>query len=211
MAWFSKKDFLNKSDLAAWSGKFKQMMDNVSPGTDPTIKKIIENCPWEIFGRSSAYFSGAEKVLRSVLFGKNFKHALEIGTYHGITSALISKYVEKVTTLDIVNPGCSLNVKKRLWKNLGIKNIESFEIKNETEKENIISLLEFDFVYMDGDHAQYTYSDWMMVRKCGRVLFHEFWKRQIPVWNLVNSLPDNEVVFFHKTSFAYWEKKFLKI
>ena len=80
-------------------------------------------------------------------------------------------------------------------------------IKNEAEKEAFLNKLDFDFCYMDGDHFHYTYSDWMMIRKCGRVLFHEYWPKQYAVWELVNSLPHEQFEYDgKKLHYAYWSK-----
>ena len=45
----------------------------------------------------------------------------------------------------------------------------------------------------------------MLVKRCGRVLFHEYWPLQPPVWNLVNSLPVDEVTRAQFDCLAYWE------
>jgi hypothetical protein len=64
---------------------------------------------------------------------------------------------------------------------------------------------QFDFCYSDGDHTHDTYTDFDLVKRCGKVLLHEYWPIQPPVWNLVNSLPANEVVRAAYDCFAYWQ------
>ena len=70
----------------------------------------------------------------------------------------------------------------------GVKNIRFVDVKDNAEKARVIAGLKFDAAYVDGDHARDTQSDFDLVRRGGRVLFHEFWEAQPPVWNLVNDL-----------------------
>jgi hypothetical protein len=65
----------------------------------------------------------------------------------------------------------------------------------------------FDFAYSDGDHHADTMLDFDLVRRCGRVLFHEYWPMQPPVWNLVNSLPRGEVIKCEHDCLAYWSAR----
>jgi len=58
---------------------------------------------------------------------------------------------------------------------------------------------------MDGDHTNDTEEDFGLVKSCGRVLFHEYWPLQPAVWNLVNSLPKNEVISANYDCLAYWQ------
>ncbi len=46
----------------------------------------------------------------------------------------------------------------------------------------------FDAAYVDGDHARDTATDFRLVQRCRRVLFHEYWPVQKPVVALVDRL-----------------------
>jgi hypothetical protein len=173
-------------------------------------KKIYDKYGAEIFRRSTIPIDRGDIVIEKCMNKEpRVKTALEIGTWNGIPAACLAQYCDKVVTIDIEDQ----DDKYGLWDYLGISDKIDFHlVKNESEKEELISSLDFDFCYMDGAHASYTYSDWMMVRGCGRVIFHEYWTKQKPVWQLVNSLPKKEIKKFQNingkcTSFAYWEKK----
>ena len=179
----------------------------------PFTKKIYEKFGPEIFRRSTIPLCYGDLAIARYMKDKNINCALEIGTWNGLPSACMAQYADKVITIDIYDRP----EKYDLWKWLGIDDkIVFYLVRTEAEKEDLIKNIKFDFCLMDGAHNWYTYSDWMMVRKCGKVLFHEYWDKQKPVWDLVNSLPKNEVSLFDiegeldelkQKEFAYWEKK----
>ena len=90
------------------------------------------------------------------------------------------------------------------WKNI------SFIFAKTDNIHSLISYLNFDACFIDGDHKNCTISDWEAVKHCGHVLFHEYWEHQKSVFDLVNSLPKNEVDLTYYNAgmpYAYWEKK----
>jgi hypothetical protein len=205
--------------------KIKYISDEIQK-LDPAkmnevVKKIYDKFKVEIFRRSATPLMFGDKALDYFMKGKKINVALEIGTYNGISTSLMSEYADHVITIDILDN----KIKYKVWDYLGIRHkIFFYHIKNEDEKEKLIKGLNFDFCFIDGDHCHYTYSDWMMARKCGKVLFHEYWEKQYPVWDLVRSLPKEEIEVFKmphhilnkkgKTilskkviPYAYWEKK----
>ncbi len=98
--------------------------------------------------------------------------------------------------------------KHEIVKHLGLQDrIRFFDVSNNADKAALIDQLDFDFAYMDGDHAHDTQTDFDLVKRCGRVLFHEFWPLQAPVHNLVMSLPPDEVTVADYDCFAYWSRK----
>lgn len=185
----------------------------------PFALKLYNEFGSQVFGRSVIPLCYAENVFDYCLYNKGINTILDIGTGNGIPAAYMSIYCKNLVTIDIVDN----KIQNDIYKFLGIDNITVIKIDSEREKEEFLSCLKFDFCYMDGAHANYTYSDWMMVRKCGNVLFHEYYECQRPVFDLVNSLPENEVTRFVKhdirypkdtilsevpcVDFAYWEKK----
>jgi SAM-dependent methyltransferase len=160
---------------------------------NPDLTKLYKEFGMSIFRRSSV-FHGLEKFLRdNNISGKT---CFEIGTFHGITAVVLSRFFDKVVTVDIIdNP-----YRQQVVDTLGIRNIEFLTIKDNNEKARIAEKLDFDFCHMDGNHRKDTLSDFELVKKCGRVLFHEYWKEQPVVWDLVNSL--DKVV--KAPPLAYW-------
>lgn len=127
------------------------------------------------------------------------KRCVEIGTCKGLTAVVLSRHFDEVVSIDI-EPN---DEKHQIIKYLGINNIRFIDIKNNAEKADIIRSLEFDAAYVDGDHARDTDSDFELVRKCGRVLFHEYWDAQPNVKKLVDSLRSESRVVT-KGKLALW-------
>jgi hypothetical protein len=86
------------------------------------------------------------------------------------------------------------------------KNIRFITINDNAEKARVIKKLEFDAAYVDGDHARDTETDFALVKRCGRVLFHEYWKTQEPVRNLVDRLKTEGTVSTEGKALALWTR-----
>lgn len=213
---------LGRDVLGSWGERPVEKMEYIHKAIQEFIdakrltdfaKRIQKKFGSEVFRRSTIPLEfGDVAIQRYMQRPPKIKIALEIGTWNGIPAARMAQFCSKVITIDIEDRP----EKYDIWKYMNVHDrIEFHLVSNETEKEELIKTLDFDFCYMDGAHALYTYSDWMMVRKCGRVLFHEYWEKQPPVWDLVNSLPENEVEPFilrtigrkSKTKpFALWQR-----
>lgn len=170
---------------------------------NPRLKAVLQHFGKNAFARSSACME-FEAFLKRI--GAGGKCCLEIGTYHGITAVILSQFFERVVCVSVDDDPKKL-MKWDIVDYLGIKNIEFHDVKNNAQKQKVISELDFDFAYSDGDHTHDTHEDFALVKRCGRVLFHEYWPIQVPVWNLVNSLPQDEVTRADFDCFAYWQKK----
>jgi hypothetical protein len=158
---------------------------------------------WMKFGgapfRRSSIFHGLQKILREN--DVRGRCCFEIGTWNGLTAAVLSRFFDEVVTVDIAH-----NEQKREILNfLRVKNVRCVDIKDNAEKADIARDLDFDFAYLDGDHANDTEADFAMTKKGGRVLFHEVWPHQEPVWNLVNRLPP-ETVTYGGACLALWDQ-----
>jgi len=171
------------------------------PFSSPLMKAIFKRFGKVAFGRSSAC-AEFESFLKQI--GANGKCCLEIGTFHGITAVILSQFFDQVICVSIDEMPV---MKREIVDYLGIKNISFYDAKDNKDKENFVHALKFDFCYQDGDHTNDTYTDFELVKRCGRVLLHEYWPLQPPVWNLVNSLPQDEVTRAHFDCLAYWERK----
>jgi hypothetical protein len=165
-----------------------------------------------------------ELIFREFLAEKPIKHALEIGTWFGISALCMACYAEKVTTIDCLNKIEA----STLWDSFGMTDrITKHVIRSEKEKAEIIDHLDFDFVFIDGGHRYDSVKlDFALTEKCGRVLFHDYYEHtdNIPgidfeedikkgkdpstfeeVKRFVDELPKDEVV--SKKPFALWAKK----
>ena len=154
---------------------------------DPALLRAYQHFGAEVLRRSSVFHG-----LGSFLAGQGVvgERCFEIGTWNALTSVILSRHFKEVVTVDIEHRA----QKHEVLRLLGIDNVRCIDIDSNFEKRRVADSLEFDFAYLDGNHADDTADDWAMTQKCGRVLFHEVWPFQPPVWDLVNSLPRDEVV-----------------
>ncbi len=191
---------LNDVDLSQLNG-------DITHGafSNPNLQKIIRKFGKVAFGRSSACME-FESFLRQIRAGRTDGTCLEIGTFHGISAIVLSQYFDNVVCVTIEDAGAKI-IFPQLVSFLGIKNIQYCNVKDNGEKARLIDQLGFDFCYQDGDHTNDTLTDFELVKRCGNVLFHEYWPLQPPVWNLVNSLPQNEIVRASVDSFAFWSRQ----
>lgn len=177
------------------------------PFSNPQLNRVLKHFGKAAFGRSSACME-FETMLRKINERTPLRDmvCLEIGTFHGITAVVLAQFFKRVFCVSIDDPNAKL-LKHDIVKFLGISNISFYDAKTNAEKEVFVKALKFDFCYQDGDHTNDTPSDFALVKHCGRVLLHEFWPLQPPVWNLVHSLPASEVMRAEYDCLAYWERK----
>jgi hypothetical protein len=160
-----------------------------------------------------------EEIFRSFLRGKKIEHAVEIGTFFGTATAVLAHYADRTTTIDIRR----YFEAARLWLNMGVlKKITHYIISEAIEdKIALLNSLNFDFAFIDGNHRKGAVWDYELVKKCGRVLFHDYFHKtdKMPeimtntdgfkpspwILEMVDSLPKEEVTI--KEPFAYWEKR----
>ena len=149
-------------------------------------------------------------VMEHFLSGKGVRTALEIGTYRGVGAAEISQFVDRVITVDLHQGRIEQLGEKwdrnAFWRSLGIENIELRLVRDDVEKAALIAGLDFDFAFVDGAHDQRVRDDFELVKRCGRVLFHDVDSRGKPeldhVYNFVMSLPRAQLQFMD--IFALW-------
>ena len=170
----------------------------------PLMNRILKAYGRRAFTRSSACM-GFIRFLDEIKAGGGV--ALEIGTYHGITALLLAERFDKVISVSVDDEDPGRLMKRELADFAGISNIEFHDCKSNAEKGEIVRAARFDFCYSDGDHTNDTRADWELVRRCGRVLFHEVWPLQPPVWNLVHELPRDEVTFCDHDILAFWKRR----
>lgn len=167
---------------------------------DPYLLAAYQRFGAEVLRRSSV-FHGLDRFMAER--GIRGKRCFEVGTWNGLTAAVLSRYFDQVVTVDIAHRA----LKHEVLGHLGIKNVTCVDIDDNDEKATIWKRHSpFDFAYLDGDHANDTTTDFELVKGCGRVLLHEAWPFQVPVWTLVHELPYEEVTF-SGCGLALWEQK----
>lgn len=132
--------------------------------------------------RRSSVLEGFEPFIRAQ--GFRGKACVEIGTLKGLTAIVLSRYFDRVETIDVMDDP----MKRQIAASLGIRNIVFHTVKDNAEKASLVDSLDFDGAYVDGDHARDTESDFALVRRCGQVLFHEHWPAQPAVMKLCGRL-----------------------
>lgn len=173
-------------------------------------ERIVALYGADVLRKSAINIRGGAGVFEKVLSGKGYKTALEIGTYRGCAAAEISQYVERVVTIDLVQgklegQGEAWD-RAAFWNSLGVENIEFHAVADNVYKTRLIDSLEFDFAFIDGAHDRSVRLDFDLVRRCGRVLFHDYERRgvkgQDDVCDFVDSLPKSQVQVLD--IFALW-------
>lgn len=166
--------------------------------SDPRMTLVLQAFGAEVFRRSSI-FHGLDAFLDES--GVRGGTCFEIGTWNGLTAIVLSRYFDRVITVDIAHNA----MKHEIIARLGIDNIRCFDVADNADKARIAAAHDFDFAYLDGDHAHDTEADFALVEHCGRVLFHEVWPFQKPVWSRVHRLLPSEVTF-GGDGLALWRK-----
>lgn len=166
-----------------------------------------------ILRRSALSIRAGAGVFKRVLEGKGYGTALEIGTHRGVAAAEMAQYVDQVVTIDLKfgrleQLGETFN-REAFWESLGISNILSILVDNDAQKASIVQRLRFDFAFIDGAHDTASVAlDFELVKRCGRVLFHDYDRRGVrgkdDVCDFVDALPKDEVEILD--IFALWTK-----
>jgi hypothetical protein len=163
---------------------------------DPVLLSVYKQFGAEPFRRSSVLEGFAEFVKETKFHGGV---CVEIGTWKGLTAIVLSRYFDWVVSIDF-QPDPQ---RKAIANFCGAKRIDFVTATDNLQKASVMADLKFDAAFVDGDHANDTKTDFALVRHCHRVLFHEYWQAQPPVWDLVNSLrQDGDVQTSGK--FALW-------
>lgn len=152
--------------------------------SNPLLMQVFERFGPAAFRRSSV-LEGFERFIAT--HGFRGETCLEIGTCKGLTAIVLSRFFRRVVTVDILDDP----LKWQIADYLGVTNVEFVNVADNVEKASVIRALEFDAAYVDGDHAHDTDADFDLTRRCGRVLFHEYWDAQPVVVRLVDSLRPN--------------------
>lgn len=132
--------------------------------------------------------------------------AVETGTHNGFSALLLSEYFDVVHTFDIRNS----TVKDDVWKEFEVSNkIHFWLIDNDVQKESIVSELKFDFAFIDGNHRTGLETDFRILNKCGKVLFHDYQpdSENLVLLHMVAFIEKLEGLRIKMPPFAYWSKE----
>jgi hypothetical protein len=163
----------------------------------PDMHRLYRKYGINVFRRSTALL-GLDRLCREKRF--RGRRCIELGTCKGLTAIILSRHFDEVVTFDVFKD----DDKRALAESCGANNIVFHDVPDNATRGEIISGLDFDAAYVDGNHAQDTETDFKQVGHCGRLLFHEYWPLQPPVWGLVNSLRRSGTVETFTDSFALW-------
>lgn len=164
----------------------------------------------KVLRKSALNIRGGAGVFERVLAGKGYRTVLEIGTYKGCAAAEIAQYCERVVTIDLKHGKLELNGeewdRQVFWKSLGISNVELRLVADDREKARVVNALDFDLAFIDGAHDHTVRNDFELVRRCGRVLFHDADDngpgRSNCVHEFISTLPAHQVEIMD--IFALW-------
>jgi predicted O-methyltransferase YrrM len=174
--------------------------------------RIVELYGPSILRKSALNIRGGAGVFESVMAGKGIRTALEIGTYRGVAAAEMAQYCEHVITIDLEYGKLEQNGddfdRRLFWHSLGIENVTFLPVRDDAHKKTVIDALDFDFAFIDGAHDQTVANDFALVKRCGRVLFHDYDRRGRPeldfVCDFVDTLPQDQIT--KHDIFALWQE-----
>lgn len=182
-----------------------------------TLKETIQKrFGDDILRRSALNLPDGAEIIEEFMKRRPINVALEIGTFRGVTSAWMSQFCEKLVTIDLKDgqyedyknkfEWANTPARHEIWKELRIKNIRFFGLKSDYEKKCLIELCDFDFAFIDGDHSfEGVAYDFKLVKKCGRVLFHDYDKapgKDCPVRDFIKTIYSGRMEY--TKDFAYW-------
>ena len=173
------------------------------------MKNKIRAISPKLLRKSAINIRDGDFILELVINYLKPKTVLEIGTYRGVSAAVMSQYA-KVHTIDLFEGKLELAGEEfdryKLWEELGASGITLHLVEDDVEKAGLIKTLDFDLAFIDGAHEETVKDDFEMVKRCRNVLFHDVDDRGQPclnrVFDFVNSLPREEVKLFD--IFALW-------
>lgn len=168
---------------------------------DSVLLSVFQQFGMVAFRRSSVLEGFGKFIEDNRLHGRR---CVEIGTCKGLTALILARHFDEVVSIDIVDDPD----RETIARHCDVRNIRFVTVADNAEKTRVIEGLTFDAAYVDGDHARDTATDFALVKRSGRVLFHEYWEAQPAVFNLVNSLKSSgDVVTNGKL--ALWKSKAL--
>jgi hypothetical protein len=144
-----------------------------------------------------------EPIFRYFLEKAKPKIALEIGTFQGLTAALLAEYAQEVYTIDVV----PYPAQEQIWQFCGCRDkVKNFVCKSTKKKAELIKSIPFDFAYIDGSHLMENIKvDYDFTQHCKHLLFHDYWQNSED-WQDVKEFVDGlKLPIEVKVPFAYYD------
>ena len=148
-------------------------------------QKLIDKFGGVINHMSCIYLNDGETHLRKFLKKVKPKNVIEIGTYQGVSAAIIAEYAKLVYTIDIIDKP----LKKDIWNFLDIKNIEFVKIKNNNQKKDFIQKTDADMIFIDGEHYNGELkNDFEISKHVKYILIHDYAPSFKEVYDFCNNI-----------------------
>lgn len=180
--------------------------------------RIVELYGEGMLRKSALSIRAGAGVFERVLAGKGYRTALEIGTYRGVAAAEMAQYVERVVTIDLERGKLERNDagfdRAAFWRSLGVANVEFHAVADDAGKKELVDTLQFDIAFVDGAHDETVRDDFELVKRCGRVLFHDADDNRLReinpgapnhVFEFLETLPQEQLEFMD--IFCLWTAK----
>lgn len=150
-------------------------------------EKLIEKFGGDVNHMSCVYLRDGEKRLRELLF--KCDTIIEIGTYRGVSSAVLSEYAKRVFSFDVVEQ----SLRQTFMNYLNIDNVVFDIVKNrEDEIKKVSEVFEnnkVDLCFIDGEHFDGELEkDFEMCKQCKTIIIHDYTKTFPEVYHFVNAL-----------------------
>ena len=175
-------------------------------------EKLIERFGDQINAMSCVYIADGENSLRHFLKGKKLDTVIEIGTYQGVSTSILSEYAKKVYAIDIVD----LPLRGEIFQYLNIDNVEFYQCQTDfADKEkyikNILKNEKVDLVFIDGDHwGEALKQEFDLVSSVKDIIIHDYEQAFPIVYDFCNNLDDKKYIKESKNLFFKATKKEVK-
>jgi hypothetical protein len=172
-------------------------------------QKLIERFGQSINEMSCVYISDGENSLRHFLNGKKFDTIIEIGTYQGVSTAILSEYATKVYAIDIVD----LPLRNEIFNYLNVDNVDFYKCQvdfadKEKKVKEIMKKEKVDLVFIDGDHwGEALRQEFDLFKSIPEILIHDYEEAFPVVYDFCNNLPKEGYEIESKNLFCMARKK----
>ena len=129
--------------------------------------------------------------------------AIDIGTSAGLSAAAMALYFDAVYTFD-VRPVYGM-LPFKIWEHLGLskKIVQCYTRKRQLQQEVVAGIHNLVFAFIDGSHSYKSATDdYNMTKRCGRVLFHDYWSVHP---NVKKAVDDLHIPITVSGRLAYWK------
>jgi len=147
----------------------------------------------------------------NIVTDKPLNCVIEIGTYQGLSTAILARLSDRVFTFDICHRNCEyvwdiLGIRDRIQMFVSTREFIEYEInfyfRTDWVKQNTV--VPFNFAFIDGDHTyEGIKADFELVKFTKRVLFHDY-AIAPEVQAFCKEIGAKQV---EDLNFAYWENR----